>query len=456
MKKTPRYLVLPIETKVRELHAKLLMACVAAEAGFDVLLGGMINPTNIQSLPASILLDKSVTGKRDTRFRYYRRMGHLVTAWDEEGLIYYDSIYRNRLSRKALLQTECFFCWGEDQAQFIRHIAPEAADKLAVSGNPRIDLLRPEFRGLFLAEVQHWREKYGPFILINTKFGASNHYDRKGEEMIESLKRTGTIVTQEQENFKRRQITYNGEMYCAFVEMVRLISKRFQTHTIILRPHPSENHDAWRRHVADLPNIVVTHEGNVIPWILAADAMVHNSCTTGLESFLLDKLSISYRPFSSDEFDHYLPNALSQEVTHVNELLAVLTEAVTRSDFHESGVRLRSDIAHRYLAGLQGSPLASENIVRKLLTISPVDRDEHINQLQRTTMYLQEVVKPAAKAVIKRILSRRLPDYYITHKLPSLEYDELNELLVRFQTISNRFLDVKIEQFRPSMFHIYT
>ena len=85
------WLLLPIETKVREFHAKLLLAAVAAEQGFQVLLGEQ-NAMLAQRrhLPRGIYLDKSVARTKTANFRRLKAAGNRVAAWCEEGLVYRD------------------------------------------------------------------------------------------------------------------------------------------------------------------------------------------------------------------------------------------------------------------------------------------------------------------------------------------------------------------------------
>ena len=66
-----------------------------------------------------------------------------------------------------------------------------------------------------------------------------------------------------------------------FIPMVRALSQQHRDHRIVIRPHPSESHDPWRRLAAELPNASVVYEGNVAEWLLAAELLIHNNCTTG-------------------------------------------------------------------------------------------------------------------------------------------------------------------------------
>ena len=83
------FIILPIETKVREFHAKLLLSCVAAEAGLRVILGDQNEILRyLNHLPRGIYIDKSVARTKIEKFRKNARMGNRVVAWCEEGLIF--------------------------------------------------------------------------------------------------------------------------------------------------------------------------------------------------------------------------------------------------------------------------------------------------------------------------------------------------------------------------------
>ncbi len=75
------------------------------------------------------------------------------------------------------------------------------------------------------------------------------------------------------------------------IELSRQLNK-----TIVLRPHPEENHSFYLNAFNNIDNVHVIYEGSVVPWILAADLMIHPDCTTAIESLLLGKRPLSYLP----------------------------------------------------------------------------------------------------------------------------------------------------------------
>jgi hypothetical protein len=86
----------------------------------------------------------------------------------------------------------------------------------------------------------------------------------------------------------------------------------------------------------------VIHEGSAIPWILGADAVVHNSCTTGVEGFLLDRPTVAYVPVRSKTYDSLLPNSVSRLANTPQELIEFVVEAarhrgrVSRGKYRQS------------------------------------------------------------------------------------------------------------------------
>ena len=105
-------LIIPVENQVRELDAKLLLACIAARRGFVSFIGPRREfHFKITSFPRGIYLSKSITGASDMMFRIMRHLGHEVVAWDEEALVHLpaETYYSRRLS-PGFLSGRWFLC----------------------------------------------------------------------------------------------------------------------------------------------------------------------------------------------------------------------------------------------------------------------------------------------------------------------------------------------------------
>ncbi len=173
-------LIIPVENQVRELDPKLLLACIAAQRGFAVIIGSHREiDFRITSFPRSLYLNKSMTKSNLKMFRIMEKMGHEILTWDEEALVHLpaETYYSRRLSPTAIRYNSNLFAWGEDNAELWRQYPDIPADMpIHITGNPRCDMLRPELRSFYQEEAEEIRKTCGKFILVNTNFNHVNAF----------------------------------------------------------------------------------------------------------------------------------------------------------------------------------------------------------------------------------------------------------------------------------------
>ena len=172
-------LMIPVETQVREMDAKLLLASFAAERGFPVVIGSRaFLHFRVSSIPRGVYLAKSLRTLSIRMFHILRSLGHEIVAWDEEGLLREPDpeYYRWRLSPVTMGQVSHLMAWGPDDARTFREYPGYGGAPIHVTGNPRIDLMRPELREFYRPEVDAIRGRYGDFVLVNTNFSKVNHF----------------------------------------------------------------------------------------------------------------------------------------------------------------------------------------------------------------------------------------------------------------------------------------
>ncbi len=432
------WVLLPIETKVREFHAKILQSAVLAERGFDVVLGeqnAMIR--QMPWLPRGVYIDKSVARTKTKPFRRLARAGNKIAAWCEEGLVYRDrdTYLHERVSPGSLGLADLFFAWGPMQADDVGGHVPAAKGKIKISGNPRFDVLRPELRGLFDGDAQALAQKYGPYILVATNFSRYNHF--MGYDFwIEALKKRGTITTSEQLAFFQHWREYLGKLYRGFASALPTLAAAFPDHRIILRPHPSEDHDAWRRETADFANVTVAFEGSVIPWIAGSDALIHNSCTTGVEAYFLGKPVIAYQPATDDMLDSHLPNALSRQAFDPDQLVAMVTDGLAA----QAPVADHAE-ARQYIAA-QSGPLAAERVADGLaqLNLAPASASPAAGARVRIAA---DNAAAVLAPVVRRMRLGAKAQAYANQKFPGITLDEVRSALVHLGQVSGRFTEVR-------------
>jgi surface carbohydrate biosynthesis protein len=455
LKASRPYLIVPIETKVRELDAKLYFALCAVEAGYRVILGGQAPLfRKLALIPAGIYLDKSVARRKVRAFQRLRAMGFGILACCEEGLVYRnrDAYLNERVAPEAFSQLIKMFSWGDVQSQDIASVIPGAEKKLVNTGNPRFDLLRPELRGIYKPAADKLKDKFGNYILINTNFGRYNHYF--GEEKLKQILRDrGLLADKSETNFYNSWIDYIGRIFNSFADVLPVLSNAFPDHTIVLRPHPSENHAVWKNIVKNLPNVRVLSEGQVIPWILGAELSIHNSCTTGLEAALLEKPVFVYRTLKSEIFDSFLPNRVSVESTTPESLIENISAALQGKYIAplENDLLVRSDV-ERYVCSLSG-PLATDRILEQIgkISLPASSRTSHISYR------LRDHFVRSIEGVVRTIISPfRSTGGYAKQKFPGLSHDELTLLADKFIALTGRFSAVKIQAVGRDMFKLHS
>ena len=430
------WLLLPIETKHREFYGKVLLSLVAAEKGFDVLLGeqnAML--AQLDNIPKGIYLDKSVGRTKTRYFEKLSRRGSKIVAWCEEGLVYRDrdAYLHERVSNDSLAMAERFFAWGDVQASDIHRQAPEAGDRVFVTGNPRFDMLRPEFRNLFNPIADSLKQQFGPYILINSNFSRFNHF--MGYDFwIDALKQRGTITNDTQLAFYHRWREFLGRVFRGFIEVLPALSHAFPQHTLIVRPHPSEDHDVWLREVADLENVTVVHEDSAIPWIVGAEVVVHNSCTTGLEAFLLDVPVAAYRPATDTTFDSHLPNAVSHQAYDGEELIGTIRTLLRGSV--GTPATTRSEVM-KYIAALDGD-FAADRVVGQLAEITNLDESYAFDLMTRARI-AQANSTLAVKPILRRLRRSHKATSYAKQKFPGIHLSEVEMAISQLREVSSRF-----------------
>jgi surface carbohydrate biosynthesis protein len=446
-------LIMPIEIKVREFHAKLLLALTAAERGYDVLLAGQeALLRSLEFLDRGIYLDKSIAVTKEAWFARVRRLGNVPVAWDEEGLVFCSAwAYRTgRVHVPSLAQTARFFAWGPVQAEAILEKAPEARDRVCVTGNPRFDLLRPEWRAFYAARARPHHAQYGRLILLNTNFGYVNHF--KGDAGLQAILARYPLTAEHAYQAGWRAFQQTG--FDAFRALVPVLARACPDHTLIVRPSPSESVAPWEALAAPHANVAVRSDGNVDDWIPAADAVVHFNCTTGVEAFLLGVPAVAYRAAVCSDYESELPNGVSRHAFSAEEVVACVRAAVSdaadRSDcFADTAARAQwRRLAVRYIEGLEGAP-AAERILDALGALPPVVR------ARPWTQRLNAVKCNAWPWIVRRIRRRdRFEAGYERRKFAGLEAAEVRAGIAALHAVSGRFAGIRVRDMGRTRFLI--
>jgi len=392
------------------------------------------------------------------------KLGHEIVAWDEEALVHpqAETYYRRRVCPLGIKYVSHLFAWGNDNAELWRHY-PELprGTPIHVTGNPRGDLLRHEMRDIYEGDVKHLRSIYGNFILVNTNFNHVNAFSpdlnlfrpvkKPGEEP--KFGRSAKGMSREYAEGLR---DHKQAVFQSFQQLIPTLEKAFPGSAIILRPHPTENQEIYRNIASQCERVRVTNEGNVVPWILASQAVIHNGCTTGVEAHVLGVAAISYRATVNDYYDlgfYRLPNLLSYQCFDFDELRATLGDILSGRLRPPDGDE-RETLINQYLEALDG-PLACERMVDVIEGViesgSGLPKPSVRNRLEGWSM---SAVRTLIKRCKERVPGSHNRPEFQRHRYPEVSLEEIRSRISRFQQMLGDHKELKVEQKSHHFFEI--
>ena len=364
-------IAIPVETKVRDLIGSVWLGINLVDDGHTIVIG---RKTTIQQNHDVFGTDIYLGGgtiSQEVIYNYkkYSNANIDVLFLDTEGGIYHsEEAYKSRVNNDAKKYVTEFLAWGQNSGKIAKKSGYESVKTV---GHPRFDLLKDEYKEIYDKERELITRQFGEFLLINTNFSIVNH-----EYM--SMKDFEKRVHQD-------RISHQLKTLEMFDDLILELGKR--DINVVIRPHPSESHSYYQNKYEMYDNIHTVHEGNVRPWINASCAVIHNNCTTAIESKMLNNPTLSYGPGNESYGKITLANDISENFESKQNILNRLEYLYTnpmRIELSEDEI----DKIRKYIANIEFDS------VEKICRIVS-------NYNTRETTY-----NPKSKEYLKRIIVR--------------------------------------------------
>lgn len=343
-------ILFPLETLVRELDYRLALAVKFLKPHHRIFLGGTLHTFRLLSqMEGGLYLGKHLfvdwkNPHGPSAYHLAKARGFSVVHLSEEGAVFmggeeYSRLELDRqLDPNTLARDDDYVAtWGEFQASHYRTKRREWDDHVRVTGHPRFDLYRPEYRSFYEDRVRNIRERFGNFVLINTNWLFALH--PVGPEAIF----TPTEGYHAENDAKREWFVALWSRVArtvpAYIELIHRLSIRRKDLNFVFRPHPSDDPRLLRAAFKGVPNVHVIHEGHVVPWILASRLMMHDGCTTGMEGYLLGHPVVSYQPVPDEETNMQLTNLFGIRCTERQEAIDTVLAVANEPDKYAGIVR---------------------------------------------------------------------------------------------------------------------
>ena len=315
-----------MENVIRELDGKLLLATLAASRGHEVII------SNIEAiekgirrglLKPGIFHTKSLTPSTVKIFNHKAMIekGNLVTSLDEEGgltLKGYDKFVKERYSEETIKDASAIFGYGIDDTETLKKVYSKYSSKIHKTGSPRVDLWKPLFSKYWGTPTNMPKK---PFLLVVSNMSYAN-YAEPLKEIIKTHKKNGLYEFKPWQ-FLETLVTASNQYrtIADFIEAIQHLAKKNKGYDIVLRPHQNEDLDSWKVYLEGIPNVYVIREGSISGWISNAFAVMHNGCTSALESTISKKPLLTYVPNKQELFGYELPNELGYKIESKDNLL---------------------------------------------------------------------------------------------------------------------------------------
>jgi hypothetical protein len=347
-------------------------------------------------------------------------------------------------------QISHLIAWGPDDAQTFRNYPGYHGAPIHIVGNPRIDLIRPELREFYRPEVDAIQERFGDFVLVNTNFSKVNHFYPELSELNKAIAKEGTDTANRFDIGKGR---HKLALFNHFQEFLPPLCESLAGFNVVVRPHPAENQGPWHAIAERCDNLHVTNDGNVIPWLIAARALIANGCTTQVESSILGTPTVNYQPVREEAFDFDLPALVSRCVFSIDELCSTVRD-MAKGNLGPLDYAQRRKILDQHIAAIDG-PLAAERIVRVLEDGAYDKRQPPAGPL---SAYAHGWVQNNLRTVVKRINMHR-PGHrnniaYHAHRFPDISVPEIMKKIESMGRLLNRFETIRVAQISKHIFRI--
>ena len=166
-------------------------------------------------------------------------------------------------------------------------------------------------------------------ILINTNFSFTNpKYNTPEKEFEELINKEGY-----DEKFAKDLFNQTIETSIKFNEVILKLVNDFPQIDFIIRPHPFENPDQYISLIKNKNNIQLKQEGTVFSCIAQSDLLIHQNCSTAIESLLIGIEPLNWKWISG----RLLRQPVSEKVSTNNESYVQIYGAVAKLN---NGLRL--------------------------------------------------------------------------------------------------------------------
>ena len=318
--------VLPIEVKGREFDSRLLLAYHLVKQGYNVVIGDRAGVERETKYTQNcIYIAKSLAYSQQEMYENFHSNNGKVLILYEEGA--YVGRLKNLKSeldssypRGMIPHIDAILVYGNAfKSILIDNIEELDNTNVYVIGNPRFDLHKRKYFSYFDDQISNITNKFGKYILFNGNFVRGNHH--LGQKHLLNEIKENQELTNEAKSIFYKMMEESEEQLNSFINMISCVAKKNPKITLIVRPHPGEGLSIYQKSLSNFENIRIINEGSAYPWIIGSELVVHQDCTTAIETIFSEKPVISFYPFDDRTNLFALSTYLSDKTSSIDEII---------------------------------------------------------------------------------------------------------------------------------------
>jgi surface carbohydrate biosynthesis protein len=235
-----------------------------------------------------------------------------------------------------LSAVDLHFVWNEPMAALLSQNSTIDKEKIVVTGVPRFDFYHPPLSHVLQTRTT-FAKQYGfdpefPIVTFATNFTQASFAIQNQDFFLKDAEQLGykkvleSIAGNVNEIPKR---DYESRQIC--MEAFARLMDDFQKANFILKLHPSEDHQFYQNFINKRLSAKCRQRVRIITqayiWDIlnASDLELKRSCTTGIESWILDKPTVEMK-LNPDEWYFSPEHASGSEIAHSYEDLASIVQ----------------------------------------------------------------------------------------------------------------------------------
>jgi surface carbohydrate biosynthesis protein len=328
---------IPIELKNRELDSQVLLATRLARIGFRIYLGthaAIFALLKSKQDKSGIYLDKGTQPYE--KMKWIKEKCEYIAILDQElgPAVSQPEIafseWPSRIYPGTAELIDKYFCVGPKAFRAALEFFGTRRDVALLTGWPRADIWGSLGLKIYGTEISKIDESFSPYLLFVSDFHYVSQPKERKNGHISEIRMTDDFATQES-LFKQFQET---------VEILKIWDRDPRVLPIVVRPHLTEDVRAWKSQLGRMRKTQIVRHGDIAPWILASEGVIHRGSTTSIQAKLSgkpvyflestsmisrDQIQVAVSDFVVDA--HNIPNLEVQQAcdaepsVHTNDLL---------------------------------------------------------------------------------------------------------------------------------------